>query len=109
MRARGPYREPQRDGATSGAGSEEEAVYPYLTQALAAERVRDQQQQAALARLARKARRARRGRPDLTADDLAAHHPAAPALAAPDLAAPDLAPQEPVRVDHDSRELAGAR
>jgi len=73
-------------------------VHPYLTQALAAERVRDQQQQAALARLASKARRARRGRPDL----------APCSQSAQDLAPPDMAAQEPVPVEH-GRELAGVR
>jgi len=37
-------------------------VHPHIAQALAAERIRDRQQQAALARQAKQARRARRGR-----------------------------------------------
>ena len=74
-------------------------MYPYLTQALAAERVRDQQQLAALARLARQARRARRRRLDVVEHGLAADC----------LAADDLAGQDLVHVDHDSRELAGVR
>ena len=37
-------------------------MHPYIAQALIAERVRDRQEQAALARLAKQARRARRGR-----------------------------------------------
>ncbi len=37
-------------------------MHPYIAQALIAERVRDRQQQAALARQAKQARRARRGR-----------------------------------------------
>ena len=99
MRARGPYREPLRDGATSGAGSEEEAVHPYLTQALAAERVREQEQQATLARLARKARRARRGRADVVACSQDACSQAVGSTAAQDLE----------KREHDSRELAGVR
>ena len=37
-------------------------MHPHIAQALAAERIRDRQQQAALARQAKQARRARRGR-----------------------------------------------
>ncbi len=43
-------------------------MHPYMTQALAAERVRDMQEQAAQARQARQARRARRGTAALVAD-----------------------------------------
>jgi hypothetical protein len=44
----------------SGSQLAEEAVHPYITQTLAAERIKDWQQQAAWARRAKEARRARR-------------------------------------------------
>ena len=59
-------------------------MHPYMTRALAAERIKSMEQQAALARLAREARRARRA-PMLAAAGQASPHsrPAPPALAAP--------------------------
>jgi hypothetical protein len=53
-------------------------VHPYVVQSLAAERVREWQQEAELARRVKRARRARRGRAERTATLPAAHGPALP-------------------------------
>ena len=53
-------------------------MHPYSTLALAAERVRDLQQQAAAARRATEARRARRGHGPTTAGRVSARRPSAP-------------------------------
>ena len=53
-------------------------MHPYITQALAAEHVRDLQERAAGARRATEARRARRGRGLLAASRVPARRPGAP-------------------------------
>jgi hypothetical protein len=53
-------------------------MFPYSTQALAAERVRDLREQAAAARRATEARRARRGHGRIAAGRVPARRPGAP-------------------------------
>ncbi len=57
----GTYGEPLGVGAKR-ARTEEEVMFPYMSQTLAAEHVKDLRRQAAAVRRARLARRARRGR-----------------------------------------------
>jgi hypothetical protein len=71
MRCQGPYRQPGRDGAGEALDpkeDKEDTVHPYVVQALAAQRVKDWQREAALARLAKQARRAGRGVAEISAE-----------------------------------------